>query len=236
MSLEALRRTAILLCCIAAIPNALAGQPAGGLGGNCVIVPDTAVVPTPEQVAERQALRLELDSIARAHGTTMPTGILYVDADSMRQGTVRFIESNLSPEAVEAATRRVGDYLTTRETGRPYKSLIRIDQDYQAPAPGRRNCGPRLLSVQLMVDLIQRVLRAYPAARTQAGPMTKRVMVQLLVNRTGSVAYVEVERPTGDQHIDPYVPAIAEQLRFAPAALDGVPYDVLIRLPLNFTF
>src|SRR4051812_5072522 len=97
------------------LPAALAAQsaPSAPASGPCRVLADTTVVPTPEQVAERQQLRLALDSIARQNGVAEPSAILFVDVDTTRQGNVIFIDSNLTPEATHAATRRVEEYLTT---------------------------------------------------------------------------------------------------------------------------
>ena len=81
MDFRTILRAALLASVLFALPAVAAAQ-GPTLGQGCVIVADTAPVPSPRQVAERQQLRLALDSIARAHGTPEPAGILYVDVDS----------------------------------------------------------------------------------------------------------------------------------------------------------
>lgn len=229
MDFRTIARAALIAVALFACPRAAAAQ-GPTLGQGCVIVSDTAPVPSPAQVAERQALRLALDSIARAHGTPEPAGILYVDVDSVRQGQVFFIDANLTPEATQAATARVSDYLSTLESGRAYQALVRLGADYVAPAPGKRSCAPKLLSLQLMVDLVGRMMENHPNARA-ISPDTKerRAVLRLVVSRDGTVPYAELVTPTGDAYVDPLLVAIAERMRFSPATLDDVPYDVRFR-------
>jgi TonB family protein len=59
-------------------------------------------------------------------------------------------------------------------------------------------------------------------------------VVRLVVNREGTVSYVEVERPTGDENLDPYVTAIAERLRFLPAKLNDMAFDTRFRFTMSF--
>jgi len=234
MDLRPICRAALLAAAFIAFPVVAAAQAQPG-GQGCVIVADTTPVPSAAQVADRQRLRLALDSIARAHGTAQPAGILYVDVDSMRQGKLFFIDSNLSPEAAQAATARVGRYLTTLESGRAYQALIRIDADYVAPAAGKRSCAPKLQSMQLMVDLIGRMMENHPDRARRAETATKRAVVRMVVSRDGTVPYAELVQPTGDPYVDPLIQAIMERMRFTPATLDEVPYDVRFRftVPLN---
>ncbi len=234
MDLRSIILPTLLAAASISLPAAAAGQTQPG-GQGCVIVSDTTPVPSPAQVADRQRLHLALDSIARAHGTVEPAGILYVDVDSMRQGKLFFIESNLSPEAAQAATARVGQYLTTLESGRPYQALIRIDADYIAPAAGKRSCAPKLQTLQLMVDLIDRLMEHHPNGDRLTPADSKRAVVRMVVSRDGTVPYAELVQPTGDAYIDQNVQAIAERMRFTPATLDGVPYDVRFRFTIPFS-
>lgn len=234
MKLRVDGRAALLALAFLAFPAAAAaqGQP---LGQGCTIVADSAIVPTPQQIAERQQLRMALDSIARAHGTAEPAGILYVDVDSTRQGKLFFIESNLSPEGTQAATARVSEYLTTLQSGRAYQALIRVGADYVAPALGKRSCAPKLETVQLMVDLMGRMMQNHPNRNRGTEPLKRNVVIRLVVSRDGTVPYAELVQPTGDAYVDPLLPAIMQRMRFTPATLDGVPHDVRFRftLPVN---
>lgn len=224
-------RAAMLAAAFVAVPALGAAQQQPG-GQGCGIVADTAVVPTAGQVADRQKLRLALDSIARAQGTAEPTGILYVDVDSTRQGKLFFIESNLTPEATQLATARVSHFLETLESGRAYQALIRVGADYVAPAPGKRSCAPKLQSLQLMVDLIGRMMEHHPNARSGREPVPRRAVIRMVVSRDGTVPYAEVVQGTGDAYVDPLLPEIMQRLRFTPATLDDVPYDVRFRFTI----
>jgi TonB family protein len=230
-----IRRALTILALAAALPAALHAQKSASRPEQpCRVIPDTAIVPSAQQVREREELRAALDSVARAHGVAAPAGILFVDADSTRHGKVFFIDSNLPQPASAAATRRVAEYLSTLEPGRAYQALVRIDGAYAAPAPGKRNCTPVLANGDSLSAMMLRVLDRHPESGTRAEPVVKRAVVRLVVNRDGGVSYAEVVQPTGDTAIDPYPEEIARRLRFLPARLDDVPYDVRFRFSLQF--
>jgi len=229
-----LSRYAALLA-LTALPAALHAQTAPRLPEQpCRVLPDTTPAPTPQQVREREELRASLDSVARAHGVAAPTGILFVDVDSTRQGKVFFIDSNLPQPASDAATRRVAEYLSTLEGGRAYQALVRIDGAYVAPGPGKRSCTPTLANRDTLSALMQRVIEIHPEAGKHDSPVTKRAVVRLVVNRNGGVSYAEVVQPTGDPNIDRYLEEIGLRLRFLPAKIDDVPYDVRFRFSMQF--
>jgi TonB family protein len=212
----------------------LRGRGSQGSAQACRVVADTAVVPTAGQVRERRELQARLAGLGRANGVAEPTGLLLVDVDSTRRGKVIFIETNYPQELVNTATRSVGEYLETLPVGKPYQALIRIDGEYQAMAPGKSHCPPMLENRGLLGQLMQRVMQAHPQSGKLPEPVVKNAVVRLVVNREGVVSYVEVERPTGDEHLDQYLVDIAERLRFAPAKLDGVAYDTRFRFTLTF--
>jgi TonB family protein len=221
---------------LAIVPSAARAQPARELPGQpCSVVPDTAVVPTPKQVQERRELRARLDSIGRANGIAAPAGLLLVDVNAERQGKVIFIDANYPQPVVDAATRSVAEYLSTLPAGKAYQALVRIDGDYPALAPGRRHCPPVLANRDTLSDLMQRVLQRHPDAGRLSAPVARRAVVRLVVSHEGRVSYAEVEQPTGDAAIDPYVETIARSLRFLPARLDGTAYDTRFRFTMTFT-
>jgi len=233
MRIRSLSLAAIGFVCLVS-GSSIAQAPRFEVEQDCKVVPDTAVVPTAGQVRERRELRARLDSVGRANGVAAPTGLLLVDVDSTRRGKVFFIETNYSQELVNTATRSVAEYLETLPPGKSYQALIRIDGEYAAMAPGKRHCSPTLANRDQLGEMMQRVLRRYPGAGSLPKPEVKRAVVRLVVNREGTVSYVEVERPTGDENLDPYVTAIAERLRFLPAKLDDLAYDTRFRFTLSF--
>ncbi len=224
-------RAALLAAALLAFPVAAAAHGQRPPTQSCVVVADTAPVPTPAQIAERQQLRMALDSIARAHGAAEPTGILYVDVDSERQGKLFFIQSNLSPEGAQAATARVGEYLTSLQAGRAYQALIRLGADYVAPAPGKRSCAPAPESNlgQLLFEMMER----HPRARRFTERQKRNAVLRAVVSLDGTVPYVEVIQPTGDAWVDAQLPATIQRMRFLPATIDGVPYDVRFRFSVQ---
>jgi TonB family protein len=232
-SMRTLSRVALTtaIATILLIPaDARAQQPAA----RCSVVPDTAAGPTPQQVAERTRLRDQIASALRDRGA-QPAGLLMVDVNAERQGRLLFIESQLPDSARAAALALMGEYLRTLQAGRAYQALIRIDGDYPALTPGRTHCRPELANPDSMSVWMQRVMEHHPQSGRHAdAPLVKRVVVRMVVTRSGSVALVEMDTPSGDEMLDANAEAIAARLRFRPATLDGVPFDVRFRFTLTF--
>lgn len=200
----------------------------------CTVIPDTVPGPTEQQIRERNELRDQIQTVLRAHGQQVG-GLLMVDVDSTRRGKVLFMDTDLPDSTRQTATSLVATYLGTLRAGRAYQALIRIDGEYPAMTPGRRHCRPELANGDTLTMMMHRVLERHPeTGRHENQPLVKRATVRLVVTRDGGVAYVEVERPTGDAFIDQNVEAIARRLRFRPATLDGTPFDVRFRFNLTF--
>ena len=199
----------------------------------CSVIADTVAGPTPQQVRERTELRDQIQTVLRAHGAPA-AGLLMVDVDSTRRGKVLFMDTDLADSTRRAAMSLVADYLSTLAAGRPYQALIRIDGEYPAMTAGRRHCRPELANPDSLSGMMQAVLARHPEAGRHQNAVTRRATVRMVVTREGRVAYVEVERPTGDAFIDQNVEAIAYRLRFRPATLDGTPFDVRFRFNLTF--
>ncbi len=202
-------------------------------GQPCVTVPDTARgILTQGQLREFAALRDTLSALGKKHGEADPRGLLFVIVDSSAvRGRVLFLQSNLPQAAVDAGTRRMGEYLRGITPGRPFQMLVRVDGEYPALAPGKRHCLPAVRDDSRSDLLVQQTIRTHPdrAMRRER----RRAVLRLVVDREGNVAYVDVERPTGDTHLDKWIEPAASVLRFHPATLDGVPFDVRIRYTLH---
>ncbi|HEU0301720.1 MAG TPA: TonB family protein [Longimicrobium sp.] len=224
------RLVAFLAVLALAAPRADAQQPAE----RCSVIPDTVPGPTERQIRERTELRDQIQGVLRAHGREIG-GLLMVDVDSTRRGKVLFMDVDLPDSTREAATQLVATYLETLQAGRAYQALIRIDGDYPAMTPGRRHCRPELANPDSLYGMVAAVLARHPeAGRHENQPLVKRATVRMVVTRQGDVAYVEVDRPTGDPFLDLNLEAIAHRLRFRPATLDGTPFDVRFRFNLTF--
>lgn len=224
--------TSFILCFLAAALIA-PGLQAQAPTPRCAAIPDSLPGPTPRQISERNALRDQIQAALRAHGQPVG-GLLLVDVDSTRRGKVLFMEATLPDSTRQAAMSRVATYLETLHAGRAYQALIRIDGGYPAMTPGRRHCRPELANADTLSSMMQAVLERHPEAGTREQAVVKRATVRMVVTREGRVAYVEVDRPTGDAFIDQTLEAIAMRLRFRPATLDGEPFDVRFRFNLTF--
>lgn len=230
---RSLRTTALgaaLLAAGASVARAQAAPVAGVETRSCPVVPDTSrFIPTAQQTREREEMRDSLVAVARRHGVEGPRGLLFVSVDSTRRGRVLFLDTNLPEPAVQQATRHVEEYLFALQPGRNFQMLVRIEGQEPTLAAGQRHCPPELLNAAevrgaLSDRLSQRPAGSRPDPRTLRDPV-----LRLVVNREGGVSYVDVDQPSGDPLLDSLLPEFGARLRFAPASLDGVPFDVRMR-------
>lgn len=203
-------------------------------GQRCETVPDSVRGPTPGQLAESRQLRQQLVEIGRRNGVTEPQGLLLVDLDSTRQGALLFMHSNYPEAGVAEVTAAVGKYMESLPGGRGYQALIRVDGEYPAILPGRQHCGPVLLNQQERLDMIAQAVLNHPAHGKLAAPLVRQAVVLLVANREGGVSFASVVRSSGDDLLDVAAEEIGRKLQFAPATLDGVPFDARFRIPLRF--
>ncbi|MBW3569938.1 MAG: energy transducer TonB [Gemmatimonadetes bacterium] len=227
------RITTPALLIVAALLTASGAHAQAAPPARCAAIPDSLPGPTPQQIAERNELREQIQAVLRAHGQPV-RGLLMVDVDSTRRGKVLFMEADLPDTTRRAAIAPVADYLATLAAGQGYQALIRIDGEYPAMTPGRLHCRPELANPDSLSGMMQAVLARHPEAGRHREAVAKRATVRMVVTRDGRVAYAEVERPTGDAFLDQNVEAIAMRLRFRPATLDGEPFDVRFRFNLTF--
>jgi TonB family protein len=219
-----------------AAPAPAQRSPTPAIGQRCVTVPDSVPGPTAGQIAERQELRSRLVEVARRNGVTQPKGLLLVEVDSSRKGQVLFMESNYPPAAVEQATAAVGEYLESLPGGRGYQALVRVDGEYPVMRGGRQHCPPVLYtSNDERLRLINDAEERHPRAGQLTEDLDVQALVLLVVTRDGTVALAATARSTGDAFLDQAALEIGRQLRFAPATLDGEPFDTRIRLPIAFS-
>lgn len=219
---------ALALAALAA-PSVHAQAPAG----RCSVIPDTVLGPTDWQIRERQELREKIAASLTAHGAPAE-GLLFVDVDTLRAGTVRFLDVELPDSTIQAATAVVAEYLRALERGRAYQALIRVDGEYPAVLPGRTRCTPMLDNPDVMMEALNAVSERHPLWGKVSRTLVRHADVLLVVNREGGVSWVQVLQPTGDEHLDSYITGVATRLRFKAVTLDGTPIDSRLRFRLTF--
>jgi TonB family protein len=219
----------------ALLATSAAAQQPGAMPSRCRVVPDTAaLIPRPAQVAERNELRDSLLAVAARH-VAEPKGLLFVLVDSLnRTGRVLYLQTNLPEAAVHQSTRRMETYVSSLPPGRGYQALVRVERPYAPLRAGLVHCHPELKSAQELSEMTALVSRAHPHAGTPRSPGRLTAYLRLVVDHEGNVAYVDMERPTGDAYLDKMTPDLAVLLKFEPPTLDGVPFDARIRFPVTY--
>ncbi len=225
---------AALLALTAAAAHAQAPIASRVPGQRCETVPDSVRGPTPGQLAESRQLRAQLVEIGRRNGVTEPQGLLLVDVDSTRKGALLFMHSNYPEAGVAQVTGAVNKYMESLPSGRGYQALIRVDGEYPAMLPGRQHCAPVLLNDREQEQMRERFAANHPERGKLSEPDLRRATVLLVANREGSVSFASVIRSSGDEYVDRAAEEIGRQLRFGPATLDGVPFDVRFRYTMGF--
>jgi TonB family protein len=223
----------IALAAVVASSSILTAQtPRTAARADCAVVPDSVVPPTQAQLRDRADLRNRVAEAFRKAGHPA-TGLLYVDLDSTRRGTVMFIETDPPVETRNAATQQIAGYLETVPAGRPYHALLRIDGEYPVIAPGKRHCPPALANKDDLDRFGGTMMEQHPMAGRVSRPQPIRASLMLVIDRAGNVAWAGLERPTGDAFMDERIADFAQILRFEPASVDGVPIDVRTRFNLT---
>jgi TonB family protein len=180
--------------------------------------------------AIRDTLRTELLQAARHAGVAEPAGIVLVERTDRRTGQARAwsFRANV-PDSVSQAVVARRAPLLMRWPDREGIMYFRLEAiDY--PDEPVMECLPALLNREQFVREMQRlslIAAAYAGTRSQL-----RVDVRMLVTREGEVAYAAVSRSSSMSALDREVLAVAEGLRFHPAAVDDVPVDVWVEQPV----
>ncbi len=224
----------IALAGLVAWSSTLSAQsgPATAPRPDCAVVPDTVVPPSPAQMRDRAHLRDRVAQAFRKSGHPA-TGLLYVDLDSTRRGTVMFIETEPPVETRSAAIQQVADYLETVPPGKPYHALLRIDGEYPVIAPRARHCPPALANKDDLDRVGALMMEQHPMAGRVSRPQPVRATLMLVIDRAGNVAWAGLERPSGDEFMDARAVEFVQILRFVPASVNGVPIDVRSRFNLT---
>jgi hypothetical protein len=221
---------AVLVACAAPAARAQSAPAPDAEVRACPVVADTSrLIPTRPQLRERREMRDSLVAVARRHRVADPQGLLFVTVDSTRRGRALFLDSNLPAPAVQQATRQVEAYLHALQPGRNYQMLVRVGGREPSPAAGKEHCPPRLLNAAEVRSALNERLADRPRVETPHPDSVKRAVLRLVVNRDGGVSFVDLDQPSGDSLVDALLPEYAARLRFAPATLDGVPFDVRLR-------
>lgn len=185
--------------------------------------------------AAGQANRAAIRSALHAMGVSDPKGLVVVTAH--RDGgppVLRAFDVNFPTAALASALPAVAERLKelpARQNER-VAAVVRLDTTALPPARAdgrRRECEPRLLNRELVVNELNRWAASAPDAERSPRP----VMVGFALGRDGRVLYTEVTRSSGSQPLDQFALDLVGRLNFRPASLDGVTRDVWAVLPIT---
>lgn len=173
-------------------------------------------------------------------GVRRPSGIFLLRAEPGREEIrVNFSESNV-PDAATDVRPIVGEFLERF----PPDSFIEVSfrlgkiaslrpRPAADPNRPRAETQPRLRNAPRVAQVVRQVVRRQQHAGVPAGGPPP-AQLRMLVDEEGEVVMVEVARRTGVRTLDDYLSAVAYEMRFTPAEIDGKPVHVFVTLPLTF--
>jgi hypothetical protein len=168
---------------------------------------------------------------AKASGVDSVGGIVHVSPDV----GVRVIGSNLPQSVADALADSLLARVAARRTAvnsRYSTLLLRLDP-LPLPACGpraRRESLPRTVNVEMMPS----VLRDIAIAGRAAFPARGRGLMRIVISRDAEVVSAQVLSDRSPEILETGILEIARRLRFRAAALDGVPVDVVLFIPVSF--
>lgn len=184
----------------------------------------------------QSAVMFDARESTRAAGVAEPAGLFLISLDADRRTPRVHLAGSNVPAGVaqEVALRAVPLMATWPDRGEVHLTL-RLDS---IPLPERVVgtvrvlCEPRLSNM----DEVRRMLhQQVEANRAQVERARNRntTRIKMLVARDGSVAFAEIDRSSRDPLIDGIALRLADQMRFTPGSIDGVPVDVWAVLPIT---
>lgn len=182
--------------------------------------------------AVREAIRATLVTAARAAGIDAPTGLVVVmmDRDGGR-AVLRAHQSNLPEGALAVAAPHVAGLAAAFPGEGRIRAVVRLDP---LPLPAcrsgreRREREPRFSSPEQGRDRLRRLAEAHAGRRVGIG----QLVLYMAVTREGELAYVEVESGEGEIIPEDALGEALRGVRMRPAALDGVPQDLIVGAPM----
>jgi Gram-negative bacterial TonB protein C-terminal len=173
-------------------------------------------------------------------GVRRPSGIFLLRAEPGREEIrVNFSQSNV-PDAATDVRPIVGEFLERFPPDSFLEVSFRLGKITglrpRPPADPNRPLAetqPRLRNAPRVAQVVQQVVRRQRHAGVPAGGPSP-AQLRMLVDEEGEVVMVEVARRTGVRTLDDYLSAVAYEMRFTPAEIDGKPVHVYVTLPLTF--
>jgi hypothetical protein len=171
----------------------------------------------------------EVRAAARVAGLDSARGLVYVVPGL----GVRVIGGNLPQPLVDSLSSGLLERAAARRTETdPYVALLMRLDPLPLPACGprpRRETLPRVLNDGEM----RSVFRDLAIAGRRAFPDRGPAMLRMVLTREAEVASAQLVSRRSTVQLEEGVLEIARRVRYRPAALDGVPVDVVLWVPIS---
>lgn len=216
-------------------PVSLAAQ-TPQLPGNCPVSTHSLPADAEKRVvrtAIRDSLRTEMIAAARDAGVAEPAGLVAIRMADRRDraGEATVFEGNVPNAVVDAVVSQRGALLARWPDREPWLHG-RLDGP-RPPEESAVECLPAPRNVGTFQREIGRIFQSY---RPQPGsPRRVQMAMRLLVSRDGEVVFGVMARRGPGAALDRAVLDAGRDLRFRPATAGGVPVDVWVELPIEFS-
>lgn len=178
------------------------------------------------------AIRATLLTAARAAGVVEPHGLVVVmmDRDGGR-AVFRMIDGDLPDAALAVAAPHVAGLAAAAPGEGRIRLVVRVDP---LPLPecrsgrARRHATPRFVREDEGREVLCQLARRHAGRRVGLG----QLLLWVALSREGRVAYAEMESGEGTLIPEDALLAPMRSLELRPAAVDGVPRDVLFATQL----
>lgn len=176
----------------------------------------------------------------RQAGVERPSGrvSLFIGAGS-RDRRLSLAETNVPQALWQGVVPLVDAFVARRLETTPLELSFYLEQLPESLGSGdttdiRRMRAPRIRNVERMSDALRRIAAVHPDFADDE-QLSVRTGLRIIVDRRGNPVLVE-NLFQGDPVFDRYLTALAYELRFDPARVDGEAVPVWVEGPPGFTF
>ena len=182
--------------------------------------------------AIRVAIREDARESARAAGVAEPSGLLLIFFDSRAPASATFrtyrstVPDTVFAGVLQRALPRLDAWPLERDPD--FELHFRLDADVPPDSGATVECAPGLANRTALVRIISEYSRTLPPRGN-----SETTRLKMLLTRDAEIAYVEVERSSGDPRLDAYFVSLVPRMQFTPAAVDGRTVDMWVTLPMT---
>lgn len=185
----------------------------------------------------RDSTLLQLEALATAvadtfvaRGVKAPAGLFVLSMDA-GGAQLNVLGGNVPDSLRNRVAPTAVAFINRRGSAEPLALTIRLERVDRTPAPrGAPDEQPRVRNGGKVREYMGRIIQAYPNMANG----WHQAVGDMQVNREGRVAIVFVREWAGEEDINPYLAALANELEYTPARGGGEPVPAWVRQTFTF--